>query len=106
MELLTSIDWGAAIGTYGLAVVMTGALTYILVKFISRDKDEANKREEKMATIIADNAVALSKVADTIEQSNETNHALSETNRLLVEKMEDKLVSMDGKLDKILDGKN
>ena len=64
---------------------------------------DTKAREEKMQESIANNAIALTKVAETIEVSNEVNKELSETNRHLVEKMEDKLTNIDGKVDKILD---
>lgn len=96
------MDWMQVIQTLGFPIACVVACAFFIYKLVVRDKDEAKERENKLQENIKDNAVALSKVADTIEQSNETNKALSETNRLLVEKMEDKLTSIDSNVDKIL----
>lgn len=102
MKGVSKMDWMNIIQTLGFPIACVVACAFFIYKLVVRDKDEAKERENKLQENIKDNAVALSKVADTIEQSNETNKALSETNRLLVEKMEDKLTSIDNNVDKIL----
>lgn len=94
---------GAALGTWGFPIVICFAACYVLYKIVWRDKDEAKEREAKLQQSITENAVALSKVADTIDESNKVNRELSETNRHLVERMEDKLTDIDENVHKILD---
>lgn len=91
------------IQTLGFPIACVVACGVFIYKMVVRDKDEAIERENKLQQSITDNAVALGKVADTIEKSNEVNRELSETNRLLAEKMQDKLTEIDENVHKILD---
>lgn len=97
------MDWLQVLQSFGYPIMCALACGWFIYKLVVRDKNEAHEREEKLQQNISDNAVALSKVADTIAESNKTNRELSETNRLLVDKMEEKLTGIDVKVDKILD---
>lgn len=67
-------------------------------------QDEVNKEREKaLIETNMKNAAALDKVADTIKESNDVNKELSETNKLLVEKVEDKLTDISNNVEKILE---
>lgn len=56
-----------------------------------RDKDEAAAREEKLINANIMGSEALNNVTNTIIESNKINRELSETNRLIVEKVEETL---------------
>ncbi len=96
------MEWVEIIQTLGFPIACVVACAFFIYKLVSRDKDEAAKREERLEEAILNNASALEKTADTIENSNRINEQLSETNRLLVEKMEIKLNDIDSNVEKIL----
>ena len=100
---LTSIDWTSLVSALGFPIVMCGLLFWVLRDTIKRDKDEAKAREDKLMENQASTISTLNKVGESIERSDEINRELSETNRLLVEKLEDKLVGRDANVNKILD---
>ena len=102
-QVINPTNWEALVGTLGFPIALAFILLAALFFFVRWYMADTKEREEKMQESIANNAVALTKVAETIEVSNEVNKELSETNRHLVEKMEDKLTNIDGKVDKILD---
>ena len=102
-QVVNPTNWESLIGTLGFPIAMAVILLSALFLFVKWYMADTKEREKTMQKSIADNAVALTKVAETIEVSNEVNKELSETNRHLVEKMEDKLTNIDGKVDKILD---
>lgn len=101
-----SIDWGGLVSTVGFPILMSGLLFCVLYIVIKRDKDEAIEREKRLLEVQADTVSTLNKVGESIERSDEINRELSETNRLLVEKLEDKLVGIDSNVNKILDKLN
>ena len=100
------MDWMTVIQNLGFPIACVVACGVFIYKLVIRDKDEAVEREKTLQQSITDNTAALGKVADTIEKSNEVNSQLAETNRLLVDKMEDKLTDIDENVHKILDNLN
>ena len=100
------MDWMTVIQNLGFPIACVVACGVFIYKLVIRDKDEAVEREKALQQSISDNTVALGKVADTIEKSNHVNTQLAETNRLLVDKMEDKLTDIDENVHKILDNLN
>jgi hypothetical protein len=100
------MDWMTVIQNLGFPIACVVACGVFIYKLVIRDKDEAVEREKTLQQSITDNTAALGKVADTIEKSNEVNSQLAETNRLLVDKMEDKLTDIDENVHKILDNMN
>lgn len=100
------MDWMTVIQNLGFPIACVVACGVFIYKLVIRDKDEAVEREKALQQSISDNTVALGKVADTIEKSNEVNSQLAETNRLLVDKMESKLTDIDENVHKILDNLN
>ena len=97
------MDWLNVIQTLGFPVACVVACGFFIYKLVTRDKDEAKERENRLQDSIKDSSIALSKVADTIDESNKVNKELSETNRLLVEKMENKIDGIGANVGKILD---
>lgn len=75
----------------GFPIALVLCLCWFIYKIVNRDKDEAKDREDKLIEANNKFSVALSKVGDTIEKSNDVNQELSETNRLLIDKIEPKL---------------
>jgi hypothetical protein len=78
----------------------TGVLCY---KLIFADRDDARNREQKLHDLLQENAAILSKAAATIEASDKTLCELSETNKLLVEKIEGRLDHIDETLGNLAD---
>ena len=105
MDISTN-DWPSLVSALGFPIVMCGLLFWVLKDTIKRDKDEAKAREDKLLENQASTISTLNKVGESIERSDEINPELSETNRLLVEKLEDKLVGIDSNVNKILDKLN
>lgn len=96
------MDWMQIIQTLGFPIACVVACGFFIYKLVNRNQDEAKERETKLIEANMKSAVALDKVADSISESNTVNKELSETNRLLVEKMTDKLDDIDGNVEKIL----
>jgi hypothetical protein len=91
------------IQTLGFPIACVVACAFALYKVVSRDKDEASSREERLISNSKEASSALLKVADTIEESNKLNRELSETNRLLVDKVDGSLNEINSSVDKILE---
>ena len=81
-------------------VVACGASMH---KLVLRDKDEAKDREDKLIEANKQTSEALDKVANTIEETNTLNKELSETNRLLVEKVDENLSDINNSMNTILE---
>lgn len=81
-------------------VVACGASIH---KLVLRDKDEAKDREDKLIEANKQTSAALDKVANTIEETNNLNRELSETNRTLVDKVDSSLNEINNNVDKILE---
>ena len=94
--------WVDLIQTIGFPIVVCLACGYFIYSLVNRDKDEAKEREDKLIESNRKSSEALDKVADTIAESDKVNREISETNRLLVEKIEGKIDTMDDKIDQIL----
>ena len=81
-------------------VVACGASMH---KLVLRDKDEAKDREDKLIEANKQTSEALDKVANTIEETNTLNKELSETHRLLVEKVDENLSDINNSMNTILE---
>ena len=86
------LTWYETVGLAITCMVFLGGFTFYLIKHILT---ESKDREETLTT-------SLTRITETIEQSNSTNHQLSETNRMLVEKMEGKLETIEKDVNEIL----
>jgi hypothetical protein len=91
------------IQTLGFPIACVVACAFALYRVVSRDKDEASKREERLINNSKEASSALLKVANTIEESNKLNRELSETNRTLVDKVDCSLNEINNSVDKILE---
>lgn len=100
------MDWMQVLQNFGFPIFCVIACGIFIYKLVQRDKDEAKEREDKLYEMQTANTIQLSRIADTISTSNEVNKEISETNRMLVDKMEDKLVDIDSNVEKILDKLN
>lgn len=96
------MDWQQLLQSFGYPIFCALACGYFIYKLVIRDKDEAANREKELNQTIKEGIAALSRVSATIEESNRVNKELSETNKILVDKMESTLNDMDGKIDQIL----
>lgn len=96
------MDWMQIIQTLGFPIACVVGLALWIYYSEKRNKDEAHAREDKLIEANTRNSTALEKVAETIHESNTVNKELSETNRLLVEKMEEKLDGIGSDVGKIL----
>lgn len=94
------------IQTVGFPIACVIACGFFIYKLVNRDKDEAKEREDRLIAANEKTSMALSKVADTIEETNALNQELSETNRLLVERVDGDLSNINTNIDKILDKLN
>ena len=98
--------WVEIVTQLGFPITCTLALGYMLFRFAKRWIDDSNEREESMQNINKLFSESLSKVADTLNDSNEINRELSETNRTLVERVELNLNELNNNVGKILDNLN
>lgn len=94
------------IQTLGFPIACVVALGVFLYKIITRDKDEAAGREARLIETNEKISNSLQKVADTISEQNHVNSELSETNRMLVDKIEGKLDQIDTDIQQVLERLN
>ena len=80
--------------TVGFCGVVTLGACVLLYKIIFRVLDENKNREETTAK-------TLSEISNTIKESSITSKELSETNRLLVDKMTYELQSIDSSINQM-----
>lgn len=90
------------IQTLGFPIAAVVACAFFIYKIIIRDKDEAIAREEKLIEVNRETTEAIRNVASTLKETNQLNKELSETNRLLVEKVEGRLDNIGDNIEKIL----
>lgn len=95
-------DFITFIQILGFPIACVMACAFFIYKITIRDKNEAHSREEELIEANRLNSEALSKVADTISESNKINKELSETNRLLVDKIEGRLEDIDNNIHKVV----
>lgn len=95
-------DFITFIQILGFPIACVMACAFFIYKITIRDKNEAQSREEELIEANRLNSEALSKVADTISESNKINKELSETNRLLVDKIESRLEDIDNNIHKVV----
>lgn len=92
------MDWVNLIQSIGFPIACVIACAYFIYTYVNRDKDEAKSREDRLIESNTQFSLSLNKVADTITESDKVNKELSETNRLLVEKVEMKLQNIDNNI--------
>ena len=82
--------------TLGFPIACVIACAFFIYKLVTRDKDEAKDREDKLISANLKIAEALEKVSDTI-------HETSEVNKSLMDKLDNKIDKLDNDVNKILD---
>lgn len=86
------LTWYEEVGLAITIIMFLGAFVAYLIKHILT---ESKERESSLTE-------SLTRITETIEKSNQVNHQLSETNRMLVEKMEGKLETIEKDVNEIL----
>lgn len=85
----------------GFPIAVCLALGLVFYKIIIRIMDENKEREQANRESQEKLTQGLNEVAKTIEKSNDVNQELSNTNRILVDKIEGDLVGIKSTLDSI-----
>lgn len=98
--------WIELISTLGFPIACVIACGLVLYKFMKRWIEDASERETSLESANEKFSEALSKVADTIIESNNINRELSETNRTLVERVETNLSTINNNVERIIDTLN
>lgn len=83
------------IQSLGFPIACVIACGFFIYKTITRDKDEAKEREDRLIEANMKNSDALGRVADTINDANALNKELSEKNKMLTTIIDDKLVKIE-----------
>lgn len=97
------MDFVEIIQTLGFPIACVVACAFALYKVVERDKDEASNREDRLISNSKEASSALLKITNTIEESNKLNKELSETNRILVDKVNENLNNINNNMNIILD---
>lgn len=96
------MEWVEVIQTLGFPITCVVACGYAMYKFVTRTMDESKERESSLNGTLSKFSDTINKISETIEKTNLLNRELSETNRLLVDKVQDKLTDMSYSIGKIL----
>ena len=95
--------WVDIVTQLGFPVACTLALGYVLYKLVKHWLEDSHEREESMTTKNEKIRKSHAKVAETLNESNNINRELSETNRTLVDRVELNLNEINNNVEKILD---
>lgn len=95
--------WIEVINKVGVPIAGLIFCGYIIVYLVKRNMDESAGREQKLIDANSKNSEALSKIADTIHETNEVNRELSEKNKVLTEIINSKLDGIDKDVNKVID---
>ena len=96
------MEWVEVIKEVGFLPAILIAFAYALYKFVARTMDESKERESSLNGTLSKFSDTINKISETIEKTNILNRELSETNRLLVDKVQDTLTDMSYSISKIL----
>lgn len=91
------------IPTLGFPIICSIAIFIVFYKLITRIMDENANREKSLVDINSKTVDALNQVGKSIENSDKINKELSETNKMLLDKFEDKLDNIQSSVEKIID---
>lgn len=95
--------WVDIINKVGVPVACLLACGFVIWYLIKRIMDESVSREKQLIEANSKNSDALSKIADTIHETNEVNRELSEKNKVLTEIINSKLDGIDKDVNKVID---
>lgn len=93
----------STIQTLGFPIFCVLGLGLFIYKIIIMDKTDSKKREESLTEANVKVSESLTKLAETMHQSNEVSKSISETNRMLVDKIEGKLDGINNDIGKVLE---
>lgn len=91
------------IQTLGFPIALVVILIWFIKDSIKHERVTSENREARLIEANKSLSESLDKTADTINNSNSVNKELSETNRLLVDKIEGKLENINGNIEKVLE---
>ena len=91
------------IQTLGFPIALVVILIWFIKDSIKHERVTSENREARLIEANKSLSESLDKTADTINNSNSVNKELSETNRLLVDKIEGKLENIYGNIEKVLE---
>lgn len=97
------LDLLGSFSNYGVAIVFDAVLLWLLYKNITDEKKAAVEREASLISANNRTVEVLNEVAESITRSDTLNNQLSETNRLLVEKIDGRLENIDTNLKRLMD---
>ena len=97
------LDLLGSFSNYGVAIVFDAVLLWLLYKNITDEKKAAVEREASLISANSRTVEVLNEVAESITRSDTLNNQLSETNRLLVEKIDGRLENIDTNLKRLMD---
>lgn len=97
------LDLLGSFSNYGVAIVFDAVLLWLLYKNITEEKKAAVEREASLISANNRTVEVLNEVAESITRSDTLNNQLSETNRLLVEKIDGRLENIDTNLKRLMD---
>ena len=97
------LDLLGSFSNYGVAIVFDAVLLWLLYKNITEEKKAAIEREASLISANNRTVEVLDEVAESITRSDTLNNQLSETNRLLVEKIDGRLENIDTNLKRLMD---
>lgn len=97
------LDLLGSFSNYGVAIVFDAVLLWLLYKNITEEKKAAIEREASLISANNRTVEVLNEVAESITRSDTLNNQLSETNRLLVEKIDGRLENIDTNLKRLMD---
>lgn len=97
------LDLLGSFSNYGVAIVFDAVLLWLLYRNITEEKKAAVEREASLISANSRTVEVLNEVAESITRSDTLNNQLSETNRLLVEKIDGRLENIDTNLKRLMD---
>lgn len=100
------MDAAELIQTVGFPIASVIACASFLYSLVIRYMNESKDREAKMLEQNSKQLEALQRVASTIEEGNNVNEKLAETNKILVDRIDNQLSGINNNIDKILDKLN
>ena len=97
------MEWVDLISSVGFPIALVIGFCWFIAKYIERATNDNKEREQSLIGANEKLSEALSKVADTIAETNSLNDKLSENNRFMSEQVNRHLEDIDNGIEKIYD---
>lgn len=97
------MDWIDVLSSVGFPIFSVLACGWFIYINVTRDRDESSKRELRLIEANEKLSEALTKVGNTIEETNELNRVLSENNKIFAEQLDEMNESISKILDRLID---